>query len=252
MGTELEPPLKIAKAAVVLYFLPLVKMVSFLHAQSKSLKAIYNRMGMAEKLGFWGSLASISGLLIIFLPGDGNSNERYIRQETFGNSSPNVMSEGDVNIKYGDRYQSPDVKHEGEGDVNINYGFTEKKYPPYNEPTEKEMKNALIRAMQMRGGKLKTPDTIVSENSIAGMGVEILELEKLGCQPAKSGAGYVCNYRQTSRIAAYSTEGTSAGDQHARGVNTILKFMMGGRDTVSEIAKSRFLKSDIGWIASNE
>jgi hypothetical protein len=120
------------------------------------------------------------------------------------------------------------------------------------EPTEEEMKEALIRTMQMQGGQRKPGDAVASENAIGGMTLKILEFEKLGCKPADRGAGYFCTYKHTSRLSAHSNEGTEAGERHADGVNMLLGAIMGGSNTRSGVVTRRFVQSKQGWMVSKE
>ncbi|PPD03998.1 MAG: hypothetical protein CTY29_07300 [Methylobacter sp.] len=57
---------------------------------------IYRKMTIMEKLGFWGSVASITGLLLFFLPQDGNTKDEEtlpeIKQQTTGNNSPTIIN----------------------------------------------------------------------------------------------------------------------------------------------------------------
>lgn len=124
--------------------------------------------------------------------------------------------------------------------------------PPYAEPTEKEMQNALERAMEQRGGTRRGPGEVVTENPINGWSMKITQFEKLGCEPASSGPGYFCTYSASSKVKAYSNEGTAAGDRHAEGVNTLLRLFQSGREETGGTSTRRFLKGKSGWIASME
>ncbi len=162
-----------------------------------------------------------------------NNGSMPPKQEAHGSRSTNIIQEGAGSI---------DVRIEGDG----------VKLPSYDEPTELEMKRAIISLMKMRGGTETKPDTIAAENILAGAAVEIMEFEKLGCNAAAYGAGYFCNYRSKARMSFYSNEGTTAGDKHAQGVNMLMKFLMGGRDSSTETSTRRFIKGKNGWIASTE
>jgi hypothetical protein len=124
--------------------------------------------------------------------------------------------------------------------------------PSYREPSEVEMKKAIIGIMQSRGGTMRNKNKIVVENPLNGMSIEIVDFEKLGCQPASYGTGYLCNFKSTTRLTAFSNEKSSAGQKHAQGVNLLLKLMMGGRDTTTETAIRRFIKGQGGWLVSEE
>jgi peptidoglycan hydrolase-like protein with peptidoglycan-binding domain len=120
------------------------------------------------------------------------------------------------------------------------------------EPTEEEMKEALLRTMQMRGGQRSGVNEIGANNAIAGMTMEIVEFTKEGCQPAVRGAGYFCTYTHTSRLSLHSNDGTAAGARHANAANFLLKGIMGGTDTHTGVATRRFVRTQKGWLVSEE
>jgi hypothetical protein len=120
------------------------------------------------------------------------------------------------------------------------------------EPTEEEMKQAVIRAMQRRGATKRDDNTVSVDNPLAGSAVKIVDFEKLGCERAFYGVGYFCTYDITSSLTMYSNEGTADGDRHAQAVNTLIKIFSGGRDSFSETATRRFIRSKQGWIMSKD
>lgn len=124
--------------------------------------------------------------------------------------------------------------------------------PPYAEPSEKDMQEALERSMEQRGASRRAPGEVVTENAISGMSFTITQFEKLGCEPANSGPGYVCTYGYSGKMKVYSNEGTVAGNRHAQGANTLLQILQGGREETGGTATRRFLKGKHGWIASME
>lgn len=56
----------------------------------------HKELSMLEKLGFWGSIGSIIGAVALFLPTETTGNP----QISYGQNSPNIQSDGDVNINY--------------------------------------------------------------------------------------------------------------------------------------------------------
>jgi len=50
----------------------------------------------------------------------------------------------------------------------------------------------------------------------------------------------------------YSNEGTSAGNNHAAALNTLMGLLNGGKTSSSEIITSRFIRSKNGWIMSKD
>lgn len=122
--------------------------------------------------------------------------------------------------------------------------------PAAAEPTEEEMKEALERTAQRRGGQRRADGSVGVDNFIAGASVRILKFEKLGCTPAGYGAGYFCNYDITTSLSVHSNEETDAGKRHADGLNTFLGWF--GAKSVNETPTKRFVRSKEGWIASDQ
>lgn len=70
--------------------------------------------------------------------------------------------------------------------------------PGYEEPSEKEMRQAIERAMVDRGGTRTGAGEISVDNPLNGVGIRITEFTKLGCEAAMQGAGYICSYHYTT------------------------------------------------------
>lgn len=120
------------------------------------------------------------------------------------------------------------------------------------EPTEAEMKQAVIRTMQRRGATKRDDDTVSVDNPLAGSSIKIEEFEKLGCKLANYGAGYFCTYGVTIAFNLYSNEGTTAGNNHANAVNMLMRMLNGGKNSSYETVTSRFIRSKQGWIMSKD
>jgi hypothetical protein len=61
----------------------------------------YKRMSLMQKLGFWGSVASIIGLAVTLFPPQLQSAPQTAQVTTYGNQSPAIgETHGDVNINY--------------------------------------------------------------------------------------------------------------------------------------------------------
>ena len=118
------------------------------------------------------------------------------------------------------------------------------------EPTEEEMKEALERTMQKRGGQRRADGSVGVDNFIAGGAVKIVKFEKLGCTPANYGAGYFCNYDITTSLSIHSNEESEAGERHAKGLDTVLGWF--GGKSVNETPTRRFVRSKEGWIVSDQ
>lgn len=234
---------------------------------------------MRGKLAVWGSIATIVMVPLTLLPSGWELRQAAVpsaRAEAPTPAGPIVVSEaattsnvsvagtgdnspvnttsGDGNISVGDigaKENATTIINTGEGGVHISTTAQERRTPSYLEPTGVEMKSALLHEMQARGAVAKGPETVVFENPLAGMALDIVQFEKLGCAAAQSRPGYVCDYRYTYRVTAYSNEGSAAGDSHAQGVNLLMQLAMGGRDTQSGTTHRRFIKSGQGWVTSD-
>lgn len=124
--------------------------------------------------------------------------------------------------------------------------------PAYPEPSEVEMRGAIDRAMVDRGGTKTKSGEISVDNPLNGVGLRITEFTKLGCEVAVQGPGYVCSYHYMAKMSAHSNEGTRQGDNHAAGVNQLLKALRGGREEVGGSATRRFIRMGDEWIMSTE
>jgi hypothetical protein len=124
--------------------------------------------------------------------------------------------------------------------------------PAYPEPTEQEMRSVMERTMLQRGGTQTGPGEISIDNAINGMKMTIVSFTKLGCEPANQGPGYVCSYQVKSKMTVHSNERSREGDRHADAVNSLLRGMMGGRETVVDVATRRFLRMADEWVMSRE
>ena len=122
--------------------------------------------------------------------------------------------------------------------------------PAYPEPTEKEMRQAIERAMVDQGGTRSGSGEISIDNPLNGLGIRITEFTKLGCEAAFQGPGYICSYHIMGSMAAHSNDGTRQGDKHAAAINQLLRLFMGGRDEIGGSVTRRFLKMGDAWTTS--
>lgn len=122
----------------------------------------------------------------------------------------------------------------------------EKKAPAQGEPTEEEMKEALLRWMEKGGGQRTAKDAVTKGNFIAGLTIKIEKFEKIGCKPANYGVGYECTYDITASQSYHSNDGTRRGDDHATGINEFLKWF--GADAANGTVTRKFARSSSGWV----
>lgn len=120
--------------------------------------------------------------------------------------------------------------------------------PKISEPTEEEMKEALIRTLKLGGGERKPGDTVVRDNSIGGMDIKIERFEKLGCKPADQGEGFICTYNVTNSISLHNNDGTNEGDKQAAAWNRLFAMILGANQAVTERVTARFVHTEQGWI----
>jgi hypothetical protein len=79
-----------------------IQMKSHMRAETttKTLLQEYRTLSRTQKIGLWGSVASIVGVLVVFLPVIETSTPDSI-QVTSGNTSPNInVGQGNITIKY--------------------------------------------------------------------------------------------------------------------------------------------------------
>ena len=122
--------------------------------------------------------------------------------------------------------------------------------PRNAEPSEDEMKEALIKGMEARGGERRPDGSVEINNALAGSIVKIESFSKLGCKPTTTGAGYSCTYKVTMSMKVRSNDGTMAGDRQAAAWNTLLGGV--GAQYTTATATKRFVRAKEGWAASDE
>jgi hypothetical protein len=120
------------------------------------------------------------------------------------------------------------------------------KAPGSVEPSEAEMKEAILSALEKKGGKRGPDDTIVFENFIAGVTYKIEKFEKLGCKPDGPGAVYECRYVIGISSSYHSTDGTGRGGEHAAALNRVMGGL--GANATDGISTSKFAWSREGWV----
>ncbi|PXX13934.1 hypothetical protein [Nitrosomonas ureae] len=114
------------------------------------------------------------------------------------------------------------------------------------EPTEEQMKEAILQAMQNEGG-VRSNNSVSVNNPLSGASVTINSFKKLGCEKAMSKPGYNCDYEVSAGINFHSNEGSAAGDNHAAGVNALFGMFL-PKDRISTGTK-RFVQYDSQWRA---
>lgn len=118
------------------------------------------------------------------------------------------------------------------------------------EPTAAQMKEALLQGMQHRGGTRSGSSAVSIDNSINGMDIAVSHFEKLGCEKAVSQSGYNCDYAYSIDLGAHSNENSAAGDQHARAMNTLMKFFIPQNQV--RTSSRRFIQSGSRWVVIGE
>lgn len=113
------------------------------------------------------------------------------------------------------------------------------------EPTEAEMKNALLQSAQQKGTERSGGDTISTNSAIGGASFTITHFEKIGCEKAVNRAGYNCDYSIAMKAKAHSNEGTQAGDQHAQAMTALMNAMIENRVSTES---RRFVQSGGRWV----
>lgn len=120
-------------------------------------------------------------------------------------------------------------------------GVTPKVIP--QEPTQGEMKEALLLEMENRGAKRNDANSVSINNPIAGMVIRIEAFAKLGCKPAGYGVGYECTYTIKLSNSFHSNDGTQRGEEQLGVWNKYLGGPLG-----ESTATKKFVKGTDCWI----
>lgn len=121
----------------------------------------------------------------------------------------------------------------------------------YPEPNNQDMVSALQNELRKTPLQDKGDGNFTLNNPINGIAISIAGFEKLGCEKASSGPGYICSYRVAHDANLHTNENNVAGAEHAAAANRILKMFMGG-GPVWESKTSRFVRSSGQWSVIHE
>lgn len=119
-----------------------------------------------------------------------------------------------------------------------------------DEPTEAEMKEALLRPMEERGGKRIADDVVEISNEIAGVAIKIEKFEKLGCAPPNYGPGYFCSYNISTPVTMVSPDERVRG--HLDALTRLISWLSLGSGVGTERITRKFVWSKDRWLVSNE
>jgi hypothetical protein len=120
------------------------------------------------------------------------------------------------------------------------------KAPGSVEPTEAEMKEALLKMGVKQGGRRGPGDTLIFENIIAGVTYKIEKFEKLGCKSDGPGAVYECRYVITMSQSYHSNDGTEPGREQMAAWNLLMSGV--GANIADGVATRKFALSSEGWM----
>jgi len=120
--------------------------------------------------------------------------------------------------------------------------------PTYPEPTEREM----LAAHQARFGSFLNEATggAIVQNPINGIEMDIGHFEKHECRISTTSTGYSCTYSVRVDIGFFSNEGTSAGNDHARAVQSLFDLLSGGTTRPPSLNENRFFLSGDRWLVA--
>lgn len=121
-----------------------------------------------------------------------------------------------------------------------------------DEPTEAEMKEALLSAMEARGGKRTEGDGIEVSNFIGGVIMKMEKFEKLGCVPPNYGPGYFCSYNVSISMTFFSNEDSESARRQADIWTQLIRWAMGSSGAANERVTKKFVWSKDRWLVSNE
>lgn len=120
-----------------------------------------------------------------------------------------------------------------------------------DEPTEAEMKEALLSAIEARGGQRTPEGDIEASNFIAGVRIKITTFEKLGCAPPNYGPGYFCTYNISTPVTLFSTDGNSIAQRQMDGLNFFISWFT-NNNTVTERLTNKFVWRKDRWLVSRD
>lgn len=121
-----------------------------------------------------------------------------------------------------------------------------------DEPTEAEMKEALLTVMEAQGGKRTADGVMEISNIIAGVSIKMSNFEKLGCAPPNYGPGYFCSYNVNVSMTFLSKGGGERAERQMDSFNFLIQWLMGGNGIMTERVTKKFVWSKNRWVISNE
>jgi len=116
-----------------------------------------------------------------------------------------------------------------------------------DEPSEAEMKEAVLQTMETRGGQRNSDGAIEAANPIAGVRIELSKFRKVGCAPPTFGPGYFCTYNVTIPVTFFGNDGSEATDKHMKAFNVLLGLFTNGVP-VTERITSKFVWNHDRWL----
>ena len=122
--------------------------------------------------------------------------------------------------------------------------------PASGEPTEAEMKEALLRSTENWGGQQNADGCVRFDNPVAGTCVRITKFQSLGCTPSSQGAGYFCTYRIGTSLSLHSNEKTPDATTHVGIFDQLLE--KAGARRINGTTTKRFVRSKEGWVVTDE
>lgn len=132
-----------------------------------------------------------------------------------------------------------------EGGVHIGAGTG----TSYSEPSEDEIKQALLAALRRFGATEKGAGTLVVENASVGLSLQFIRIKKVGCGLATPLAGYVCYYKPSAAFDWYSNRDSPEAVARAERFNDVLQRVFPPRTTSNGVAfANRFVKNGDDWL----
>jgi hypothetical protein len=119
------------------------------------------------------------------------------------------------------------------------------------EPTEAEMKEAVLSTIEERGGQRTSDGAIEAKNIIAGVRIKIAKFEKLRCAPPTYGPGYFCTYNVSLPVTIFSNDGTELGRRQIEAWNFLIGWFSNGNN-ITERLTSKFVWTKDRWVMSVE
>ena len=117
-----------------------------------------------------------------------------------------------------------------------------------DEPSEAEMKEALLRTVAAQGAQ-RIPEGIQMSNIIAGVRINFENFEKLGCTVPNYGPGYFCSYHVTMPMTFFANDGSAGTQNQLDAFNLLIRWLTNGMPITQRVTNKFVWRKD-RWVVS--